>query len=66
MYRVRNYLNQGASLKTAPKQEKIVLSLGSRKQMILRSNNGNLTQAGVYWERLTGRNFNEGGFKAQN
>ena len=65
MYRVRNYLNQGATLKTAPKQEKLVLSLGGRKQMILRQNNGNLTQAGVHWERLTGRNLNLGGFKAQ-
>ena len=65
MYRVRNYLNQGAALKTATNQERIVLSLGGKKQMTLRQNNGDLTRAGVQWERLTGRDLDQGGFRAQ-
>ena len=64
MYRVRNYLNQGAALKTAQGQERIVLSLGSKKHMTLRQNNGNLTRAGQHWERLTGRDLDQGGFRA--
>ena len=59
--RVRNYLNSGAELKMT--NDRVVLSLGSRKQITLRGDNGTLTNAGKSWEILTGRALMAGGSK---
>ena len=61
--RVRNDLNSGAELKMA--NDRVVLSLGARKQITLRGDNGALTNAGKTWEQITGRALMDGGFQNQ-
>ena len=61
--RVRSYLNSGAELKMT--NDRVVLSLGARKQITLRGDNGTLTNAGKSWENLTGRALMAGGVQNQ-
>ena len=61
--RVKAYLTAGAQLKMT--DERVILSLSPRKKIMLRKDNGNLTQAGKAWEFLTGRNLMAGGFLNQ-
>jgi len=62
--RVRTYLNSGAELKMT--NDRVVLSLGPRKQITLRGDNGALTNAGKPWENLTGRALMDGGGSESN
>ena len=61
--RVRNYLSSGAEPKMV--NDRVVLSLGPRKQITLRGDNGTLTNAGKSWEQQTGRALMDGGFQNQ-
>ena len=45
--------------------DRVVLTLGPKKQITLRGDNGSLTNAGKAWQTQTGRALMDGGFQNQ-
>jgi len=63
--RVKQYLEQGATLTTLKGTDKLILRMSPRKYITLRDDKGALTPSGQAWEAQTGRVLEQGGFLAQ-